>query len=142
MCLSVDVEKHKAKWWQIFSRNKPVVRKAKEDIVVYKILKKSNGELCSPYRNYFVWDTMTKHAELEYIFWGHGHFAIEDGLHAFSTEEAAMKQFTIFRMNEFRKYAIYKAIIPKGTKYWLGHGDEIASEKMTLVEQLNIKDYE
>lgn len=59
-------------------------------------------------------------------------FIIEKGIHSFRTLDAANTELFIlscsFHHSAF--YTIKEAIIPKGTKYWIGSNNDFCSEKI------------
>lgn len=59
----------------------------------------------------------------------YGVYSVDDGIHAYTSKRAALNRLYTGRM-------IVKCIIPKGTRYILGHDSEIVSLKLRFVKAL------
>lgn len=106
---------------------------ATEDIICYKaITEKFDNDLYTFYQQAKIKIGKTYRSKFTIDFLGE----IEKGLHSLTTLEIA-KEFII---NKFliHKAHIVKCIIPKGSKYYLGHfyvdNDSYASNKLKYVE--------
>jgi hypothetical protein len=101
---------------------------AEEDIVAYKVLEIRRKFLCTPFQS--------MHIEFNRLYtnkYKEGYYRITSGVyHLFSSiedaillKEHAEKEYA----NDFNKseFIVVKAIIPKGTKYYIGES-EIGSE--------------
>ena len=137
MCLIVDTKIHKRKF--LFSR-KPKYLIAKEDIKCYKVLLSHNEFIkvyTTPYRCYPV-NFVDGRAELKAkikspksiettICTAYG---INEGIHSCCCYTKALCYKKILK-----PVKIFDAIIPKGTKYYIGVGDEFVSERLIIREK-------
>ena len=107
------------------SINPPKALIAKEDIVCYKLLRKYyDGRIISPFQNIpYTLNELVNIKKIEVIR-RIGSTTIHAGLHSFGRQEDAFVCAThIFGMFEVFDYLVYKAIIPKGSKYYVGKFD-------------------
>jgi len=136
MCLTVKLSKID-KWLLIFNKKhclKPKV--ATKDIKVYKILKEINSNYLTPYMRERI-NFINGKADLPpvkikaYWDWLTSRFFVDEGYHSFTTvKEAKFSLNFNFRSN----VAIFNAIIPKGTKYFIGKYNDIVSEKLIIYQ--------
>ena len=131
MCLKIDLEKHPDLM--------PFV--AEEDILCYKRLlmfkRETDEYLCSPVyaHSWFVDDVPSMQEivpgkTLNYL--GGGEYnSIEAGYHAYMNlkPENEIPAYGTYGST----YGYFQMVIPKGTKYFLGHDDEIVAEQMMLI---------
>ena len=118
-----------------------------KDITCYKIMiDKGNGFLCTPYQNAYL------NENRELIGRGSkivredapGEFTVEEGyVHTFA-DFCDAKTFLSGFMTAPKKYIIFEAIIPKGTKYFEGSFlycfNSFASSRVILKNELFIAD--
>lgn len=121
------------------------IKKAKEDIVCYKILYVHNGNLFTPYtadevpsQIYkgelpMVSDPLKSRRFFRRIF--HSDVIEEGYIHTFRVEQCALSTARYFGIkgSEIR---IFKCIIPKGTYYYQGTERDYASEQIIYKEEL------
>lgn len=138
MCLYIDKEIHGSFY---------KIKKAKKDIVCYKVLKERKGKLCTPYAFYEVSPQVVK-GELPMIgersnilkFFRrifHSNIIGEGYIHTFRLliyAQSDARGMTSF----MTKPVIFKCIIPKGTYYYQGDGGDYASEHIIFKECLTI----
>lgn len=130
MCLTIKRIKHLTL--------KP--KKAKKDIIVYKILRSNlllgKNMYYTPFRlcivdikEPLICDVFdTPHlSDREYI--------INFGIHTYKNIRSIKKKYNISHIPK-GSFAIFKCIIPKGTLYWVGKNGEYASERIEFVEQV------
>lgn len=133
MCLYIDLKKHKNK--------QPIV--AEKDIICYKVLEKlPNGTLRTPYREFKVNNTVLTasnfqiepHESLAYAYIYRQ--KIEEGIHSFQNVKTATSEKklldTSLSLIDPTRIIIKEAIIPRGTKYWIGTDGDYCSEKIIL----------
>ena len=134
MCLIVKLSKID-KLLLIFNKKRYLKPKvATKDIKVYKILKEIHSNYLTPYMRERI-NFINGKADLPtvkikaYKNWLLGEFFVEEGYHSFITlKEAKFNLNFNFRSN----VAIFNAIIPKGTKYFIGTYNDIVSEKLII----------
>ena len=116
-------------------------RKATEDIVVYKRLMKSSwpNEFYSPYQSFRYVRGKTYTSKIDPVLTQFRRYPkrrhdgtivigeINIGIHAYSKKEEAY-----FRKGQWDK--VIKCIIPKGSKYHLGEGNEIVTNTLIIPE--------
>ncbi len=128
MCLT-----GKKNWWQRVFRTDIKPKIAKKDITVYKYLKdQQNGLLRSPFVGAIYQIGVQQFADLDirsYKYTKTNTFSVEAGLHAFTDYETAIEQCRFGS-------DVFKAIIPKGSEYLLGMGNEIVSSHLIIVEKM------
>ena len=116
MCLVIDPTKHK----KLFGFYLPKI--AWKDIPVYKELHHScSGWIKTPWRNYPVTFHENK-AVLKSTFTQY-YDEIHEGIHAYRKE-----------ISTLRNCKIHKAIIPKGSLYYIGIRNDIVSTKLIIFE--------
>ena len=125
MCLCVDTKKH--------FNGKPKI--ADTDILVYKMLTLNDeGEIVTPYQRYLIiFDengtfTYSK-VRLKKI----GNSEITKGIHSFLSEIGAW----LLRYHEFDR-SIHYAIIPKGSRYFIGVVGDIVSNNLIVFENKEV----
>ena len=137
MCLIKDIGFHR--------NGRPLI--AEKDIVCYKKLQQIRGNYSTPHtyftphthvpvpikciRNKVPFEAKILH-KFRFI-WRHilglG-ICVEDGfIHTYQEDDG------------YRSYAVFKCIIPKGTKYFIGRGGVYASEKIIFLKQMDIEQY-
>lgn len=110
-------------------------KKAKSDIVVYKILVKKTN--LSPYRD-FQYLPNTEYSSVKLRATHHSawndddEWEIEEGLHAYTTLVRAR-----FMLDYNEKVVLF--VIPKGTRYVIGEDWEIVAERMITGDLKGIK---
>ena len=115
--------------------NRPLI--AKEDIVCYKKLGQDGENIyttpctdtqvpieCIQNKIPFKAQILSKFKFIWKHVFGFGRF-VEDGfIHSFQEDDG------------YSNYAVFKCIIPKGTKYFVGYDGVYASEQIVFIEQL------
>ena len=136
MCLYLDKKIHGP-----FKR----IKKAKEDIVCYKVLCVHDGNLYTPYtadevpyQIYkgevpMVGDPLKSRRIFKRIF--HSDVIEEGYIHTFRVEQCALSTAEHFERMGF-KTRIFKCIIPKGTYYYRGTERDYASEQIVYKHEL------
>lgn len=125
---------------------------AKEDIICYKVLEEmDNGSFRTPYRYVIISNNVLSSEYFQNVptrvqdgnfaikennFYS-SNFKIEKGIHSFKTLETAKEEIFILNtcLQGAEFYIVKEAIIPKGTKYWIGHNNELCSEKIVFTEK-------
>jgi hypothetical protein len=117
---------------------------ADKDIIVYKVLE---DDLKSPYMAFqFILnklfstskeDKQILYEEFNHIQLGKIKTRIYSGyFHAFQYEEIANQEAAYLNIEEDGEYYIYEAIIPKGSKYYLGLNYQICSEEIIIKKKI------
>ena len=107
----------------------PVPAIAREDKHVYKVLLTNGSKYITPYRQtqvIFTDDIGILSATLINIL-----ITVTCGIHAFRNYERAMRSGA-FLPDPRYKLIICNAVIPKGTKYFIGTNDDIVAEKLII----------
>lgn len=106
---------------------------AEKDIKVFKMLVRDGRKLVSPYQfteyklNKLYESKLVKEVrEHEY-----GGYSVNRGLHAFVNLEYAK-----FKIQGNNSRAIYNAIIPKGSMYYLGNNNDIVSNQLKVTRKV------
>lgn len=113
-------------------------RKAKEDIICYKLLERRFGIWSTPYRNTpVVFNNMmvprVEHTVFVFSF-SRGHEKGIGYIHAYTTKYNLNDIYYI--QGSRAKIGVFKAIIPKGTRYHISkHGFEICAKKMIITNE-------
>jgi hypothetical protein len=125
----------------LYSTNKdPYI--AEDDIMCYKILFTDRNELRSPYQ-YFKFERKIKYDnsdEPEILKTGDKEYKISAGyFHAYSDLDIAILYHS--RMYHNMLYAsllptIFTALIPKGSKYYIGDNKDICSDSIIIIEPI------
>lgn len=136
MCLFIDDKIH-----GIFKR----IKKAKEDIVCYKVLHSHCGNLFTPYtitevpsQIYqgevpMVGEPLKSRRFFRRIF--HSDLIEEGYIHTFRIEQCARNTAEQFAKKGVRA-RLFKCIIPKGTYYYQGTERDYASEQIVYKQEL------
>lgn len=114
---------------------------AKKDIVVYKVL---DHNMFSPYYglSYLLNRKITSKLMRYDHVWNPSTqiFIVEEGLHAYTKRRVAyVKQHYLNKVDGedfLTTYSVYKAIIPKGSKYYIGLNGDIASDALIIKRKL------
>ena len=111
------------------------------DIICYKVGEGSLTGITSPYKYFFFeFDKLyTDHEPEKIMECGEGHKIIEDGFfHAFTSEKAALKEAEDLNHGYGYKsnYKVFKAIIPKGTRYCEGTLDDICAKSIKILNEI------
>ena len=123
----------------LYTKNlKPYV--AKEDIKVYKILKKTNGEYITPYQNTKVslGSVMNPYTEIEYrdAYYGYDNctLRIKGGcIHAVTSTIAYDKDI----VKDVDNYIVVEAYIPKGVKFYFSDDFvEVAAKELYITDNI------
>lgn len=117
MCLYIDLTEHK--------NHTPNI--TKKDILVYKVLYKYiQGGYETPYQNYFIKFENEKFVypktDMEGTF-----CTIEKGIHTHRYREYG--EFHVYGY-----YKLFKAIIPKGSEYYIGTCGDVVSNNLIIFE--------
>ena len=126
--------------WTSYNEEFHVMKIAKTDIQVYKILKKYQSwmfkrtQYVSPYYNfkYKLNKVYNSNLCVEFLEKTNG-LQIQKGLHSFINFEEA----NFYRANASLgglPWIICKAVIPKGSFYYINEGGEIVSDKLKVTE--------
>lgn len=114
-------------------------RIAKRDIVVYKIAEYEYGTLFSPFQYNVVKIGKTQEAEglnKRELFLSLFKTYIDEGyIHAYRHLNTARRYAYVYTSTHV-KMKVIECIIPKGTLYFIGTGNEIASRKLSYVRIL------
>lgn len=117
MCLSINKKFHK--------NNKPL--KAEKDIRVYKCLDVNQFGITTPFMYYPINFEEGKCILTSRKLKVTSEDTIIEGIHAYCTKERATVTSSMFPETGT---TIFKAFIPKGTKYFIGDNGDIVSEKL------------
>lgn len=138
MCLYIDEAYCNYNWM-----GQPKASVALDDFQCYKVLMQheDTGLLMSPYR-----EEKYQVGELKKVwmrtgaFLGLGGVTVHNGLHAVRVwrraELLAYSSNTRYSRSRGFLPRIYSAVIPKGAKYYIGHNDDIVSNRLLLGEML------
>ena len=108
------------------------------DIMCYKIGEVSLNGITSPYKYFFFeFNKLYTDQEPEKVMkYGAGHKIIEAGFfHAFTDKRAALKEAEDLNRGYgySKKYKVFQAIIPKGTKYYKGSHHDICTKSIKIL---------
>lgn len=111
---------------------------ADSDIMCYKVGKVSRNGIISPYELFFFeFDKLYTDQEPEMVIERvDGHKIIEAGFfHAFADKRAALKEAEDLNRDYgySKKYKVFQAIIPKGTKYYKGSLYDICAKSIKIL---------
>lgn len=126
-------------WFQKLFNLKVKPKKARKDIVVYKVLRKTAlcDYLYSPVRD-FRYDLNKLYKvdslDIHYDCPGSTFIKVERGLHAYSTLKRAKDKFD----TAYPYYRVYQAIIPKGSLYIEGEDEEIVSNQLIVQKEIQL----
>jgi len=121
MCLNVDFSYHHHD-----KRGRVVRRRAKQDILVYKVLRPlTQNSAASPYQGtqwtFGVEKTSIMKAQND----GYDCYVVEEALHSCLNMDSARSHSNYYRN-------IYPAVIPKGSMLIYGDNDEVASNRLIV----------
>lgn len=135
MCLSVNLGFHKVK------DNKPIALVAKQSILVYKVLEVEGKHYYTPFISkginfddeygMFFYKT-TKFSINRAYFFGQYHYDVLRGIHSYFDFDKA--NGTNGYLKNFGISNIHYAIIPKGSKFYVGSNCDIASSNLVVFE--------
>lgn len=135
MCLSVNLDFHKVK------NGKPIALVAKQSILVYKMLEIKNNHYRTPYMSkavnfddeygMFFYKT-TRFSINRTYFYKKYHYDVSRGIHSFFDFDKA-KHNSDFLLT-LGVSNIHYAIIPKGSKFYIGAEGDIASSNLVVFE--------
>ena len=130
MCLIINSRYHEEK----LISGRPLALKAKNDILVYKVLKRgrSNNTFQTPCRNKHVTFNKKGIAKLSAMFFKfEDNWTISKGIHAITKRGAIRCDLT----NSLLEFC---AIIPKGTKFFIGWCNDIVAKKLYIYKDKEI----
>ena len=138
MCLSVNLDFHKVK------DNKPIALVAKQSILVYKVLEVKNKHYRTPYMlkginfddeygMFFYKTTRFSINRTHYsYYYTQYHYDVSKGIHSYFVFDKAK------HTNDFLQGLgvsnIHYAIIPKGSKFYIGIDSDIVSSNLVVFE--------
>ena len=137
MCLSVNLNFHKVK------NDKPIALVAKQSILVYKMLEIKNKHYRTPYMSkavnfddeYGMFFYKTTRFDRAYLPNHNCKYLVARGIHSyfdFDIANCAKDYHTNFDLNITTN--IHYAIIPKGSKFYIGSNYDIASSNLVVFE--------
>ena len=131
MCLCVDLNYHKVK------KDKPIALVAKQTILVHKMIETDGRKLFTPYSCMpinFKDDEygMFFYKTTRFSFLGNYYYYVERGIHAFTEIEVAEDSLRFLSTNCGEKVKLYNAVIPKGSKFFIGKDGDIASSNLVV----------
>lgn len=119
---------------------------AKKDIPCYKLFKIKNTHILSIYQEYRYYINRLEFIPKFGIFQRNGDKIINDGLHAFLSIDTT-KRYRVAggpgrgaRVLYPYEWIIYNAIIPKGSKYYIGVDGDIVSNQIMITGRYKDKD--
>lgn len=134
MCLSVNLTCHKVK------NNKPIALVAEQSILVYKIIEKDdNNHYFTPYSympinfddEYGMFFYKTTKFSFEKHCWDNRYYVMS-GIHTFAEIEDAEDSLRFLSTGCGANVKLYNAIIPKGSKFFIGKDGDIASSNLVV----------
>lgn len=140
MCLSVDLGFHKVK------DNKPIALVAKQSILVYKVLEVKNKHYRTPYMlkginfddeygMFFYKTTRFSINRTHYsYYYAQYHLDVSKGIHSYSVFDAANNASEHIKIMSGSNSNIHYAIIPKGSKFYIGIDSDIVSSNLVVFE--------
>lgn len=137
MCLTVDLKKH------IHIFNKALPKIALKDINVYKVVGVKYGYFYSPYQItpiIFIKNKAILKSSLQQgsckrdkTFSGNRlYIEIYKGIHGYTEHKFACEDAVFLEDTFINRAIICKAIIPRGTKYYLGVDGDIVAKKLII----------
>ena len=120
MCLFLDTSRNKG--------GEPLV--AKKKIKCYKYLRPTENGGTAPFFGYKYTFGVENHTQMELT----DRF-VTKGFHAFQSRFRGLEAVLLC---PYEKYGLYKCIIPKGAKYYLGNYGEIVSDTMIVQSKYSI----
>lgn len=134
MCLSVDLNYHKIK------KEKPIALVAKQTILVYKMIETDGRHLFTPYSymainfnddEYGMFFYKTTRFSFEKHCWDNRYYVMS-GIHTFAEIEDAEDSLRFLSTGCGANVKLYNAIIPKGSKFFIGKDGDIASSNLVV----------
>lgn len=111
---------------------------ADSDISCYKILVPvSSSNYITPYRDFsFPLNTIITDSAEEHIVEVFGMTMIESGyFHTFNSKERVLEEIEILRRKSPKmKLKVFKAIIPKGSNYYVGLRSDLCSSSLMIID--------
>ena len=113
---------------------------AKEDILVYKCLDCNDGEYCTPFqympivftKGKYVYNKVNMGESVRYCKKDEGAY-VYSGIHAYITKDKAIKVAKEF--NNTNGTSMHYAVIPKGSNFYVGQSDDIASNNLIVYRE-------
>ena len=128
----------------LFSKE-PAPRIAQEDIECFKILREKDGQWLTPYRDYPVEFNIELTAEGDDEFSGldiFGFYKVDKGyFHSCTSVEVTRnyaQEIKVAYTRRGRKCSPltgFKAIIPKGSRYYIGSRGDLCSDKLIILKE-------
>lgn len=140
MCLSVNLGFHKVK------DNKPIALVAKQSILVYKVLEVKNKHYRTPYMlkginfddeygMFFYKTTRFSINRTHYsYYYTQYHYDVSKGIHSYFVFDAANNTSEHIKIMSGSNSNIHYAIIPKGSKFYIGIDSDIVSSNLVVFE--------
>ena len=140
MCLSVNLGFHKVK------SDKPIALVAKQSILVYKVLRIESKHYHTPYvlksinfddeYGMFFYKTTRFSFDKEYLSKHNYKHLVARGIHSFANLDRANYDKIFFEIMSGATTTtnIHYAIIPKGSKFYIGNDCDIASSNLVVFE--------
>ena len=141
MCLSVNFDFHKVK------NDKPIALVAKENILVYKVLEVKNNYYRTPYMiktvnfddEYGMFFYKTTRFSIDIVrFFDQGReyreYNVSKGIHSHIDFDKANRDINYLKQFLCSAPNIHYAIIPKGSKFYVGIEGDIASSNLVVFE--------
>lgn len=110
---------------------------ANRDIECYKILVPIGDQLYTPYRKFpFPTNTIVEDENKANIVELFGCYMIEEGFfHVHTLRESIIEEIKyIQRKRKQLKLKVYKAIIPKGSQYYIGQRGDLCTKALKILE--------
>ena len=133
----------------IKTKERPEINIAEEDIEVIKILSykdslfrvlffKFRRKHCiSPYQNKEYKMKKTYNSNISYSKWRiTNEFMTEEGLYSFADEDSITTNFAFYPLPLHYKRGIFRAIIPKGSKYYTNGKGEFCSDSLKILSYI------
>lgn len=134
MCLYIDLKYHKVK------NGKPIALVAKQTILVHKMIETDGRHLFTPYScmpinfnddEYGMFFYKTTRFSFDKSCWDEIYYVIK-GIHTFAKIEDAEDSLRFLSTNCGEKVKLYNAVIPKGSKFFIGRDGDIASSNLVV----------
>lgn len=118
------------------SQTAPLV--ADKDIVCFKILIPVDSKFITPYRDFiFSTNVIVKDEAEEHVGEIFGMTEVSSGFfHTFTTKERVLEEVKTLqgKLPKGTKLKVFKAIIPKGSAYYVGQRSDMCSKALIIVE--------
>lgn len=118
------------------SQTDPLV--ADKDIVCFKILVSINGKFITPYRDFiFSTNVIVKDEAEEHVGEIFEMTEVSSGFfHSFITKERVLEEIKTpqRKLPKGTKLKVFKAIIPRGSAYYVGQRSDMCSKALIIVE--------